>query len=59
MVKPCYYKGERGNKPFDPELMLRIHMLQKPYNPADTAVMNEIIEPCKKASCKMNCPEKR
>ena len=32
MVKPCYYKGERGNKPFDLELMLRIHILQKLYD---------------------------
>ena len=23
MIKPCYYKGERGNKPYDLELMLR------------------------------------
>ena len=44
MVKPYYYKGERGNKPYDLELMLRIHMLQKLYNLADAAVMNEIID---------------
>jgi len=44
MVKPCYYKGERGNKPFDLELMLRIHILQKLYDLADMAVMNEIID---------------
>ena len=24
MIKPCYYKGERGNKPYDLELMLRL-----------------------------------
>ena len=28
MIKPCYYKGERGNKPYDLELMLRIYVLQ-------------------------------
>jgi IS5 family transposase len=44
MVEPYYYKGERGNKPYDLELMLRIHMLQKLYNLADAAVMNEIID---------------
>lgn len=44
MVKPHYYKGERGNKPYDLELMLRIHILQKLYNLADGAVMDEIID---------------
>ena len=44
MVRPHYYKGERGNKPYDLELMLRIHILQKMYNLADMAVMNEIID---------------
>lgn len=44
MVQPHYYKGERGNKPYDLELMLRIHILQKLYNLADSAVMNEIID---------------
>ena len=27
IIKPCYYKGERGNKPYDSKLMLRIHIL--------------------------------
>ena len=27
LIQPCYYKGERGNKPYDLELMLRIYML--------------------------------
>lgn len=27
MIQPHYYKGERGNKPYDLELMLRIHLL--------------------------------
>ena len=27
LIKPCYYKGERGNKPYDLELMLRIYMI--------------------------------
>lgn len=44
LIKPCYYKGERGNKPYDLELMLRIHVLQKLYDLADEAVANEIID---------------
>ena len=28
MIKPCYYKGERGNKPYDLELMLRLYLIQ-------------------------------
>ena len=43
-IQPHYYKGERGNKPYDPELMLRIYVLQNLYNLADMAVMNEIID---------------
>ena len=27
LVRPCYYEGKRGNKPYDLELMLRIHLL--------------------------------
>ena len=43
-IRPHYYKGERGNKPYDLELMLRIYVLQNLYNLADMAVMNEIID---------------
>ena len=43
-IQPHYYKGERGNKPYDLELMLRIYVLQNLYNLADMAVMNEIID---------------
>lgn len=43
-IKPHYYKGERGNKPYDLGLMLRIYVLQNVYNLADMAVMNEIID---------------
>ena len=28
MIKPCYYKGERGNKPYELELMLRLYLIQ-------------------------------
>ena len=30
MIKPCYYKGERGNKSYDLELMLRLYLIQNP-----------------------------
>ena len=43
-IQPQYYKGERGNKPYDLELMLRIFVLQNLYDLADKAVMNEIID---------------
>lgn len=44
IIKPCYYKGERGNKPYDLELMLRIYVLQMLYNVADMAVAAEVID---------------
>jgi len=44
IVKPYYYKGERGNKPFELETMLRIHVLQELYALADMAVMTEVID---------------
>jgi len=44
LIKPCYYKGERGNKPYDLELMLRIYVLQMVYNVADMAVAAEVID---------------
>lgn len=36
-IRPCYYKGERGNKPYDLERMLRIYMIQNLYNLSDMA----------------------
>ena len=44
MIQPCYYKGERGNKPYDLELMLRIYMLQTLYNLSDMATVAEVID---------------
>lgn len=44
IIKPCYYKGECGNKPYDIELMLRIYILQNLYDLADMRVMTEIID---------------
>jgi IS5 family transposase len=44
IIEPHYYKGERGNKPFDLERMLRIHLVQSLYNLSDMATMMEIID---------------
>jgi len=44
LIKPHYYKGERGNKPYDLELMLRIHVLQNLYNLSDEAATCELID---------------
>lgn len=44
IIEPCYYKGERGNKPYPLELMLKIFMLQNVYDLSDMAAMNEIID---------------
>lgn len=44
IIKPYYYKGEHGNKPYDLELMLRIHILQNLYDLSDMRVMTEVID---------------
>ena len=44
IIKPYYYSGERGNKPYELETMLRIYLLQELYDLADMAVMNEVID---------------
>lgn len=44
LVEPCYYEGARGNKPYDLELMLRIHLLQNLYDLSDEGTRNEIID---------------
>ena len=43
-IKPYYYKGERGNKPYDLELMLRIYLLQNLYDLSDMATVAEVID---------------
>ena len=43
-IKPCYYKGERGNKPYDLEQMLRIYILQNLYDLSDMRIMTEVID---------------
>ena len=44
LIRPCYYKGERGNKPYDLERMLRIYMIQNLYNLSDMATVAEVID---------------
>lgn len=44
MIRPHYYKGERGNKPYDLELMLRIYLVQNLYDLSDMATMTEVID---------------
>ncbi len=43
-IKPIYYKGEVGNKPYDLELILRIFILQNLYDLSDMKAMNEVID---------------
>ena len=44
LIQPCYYKGERGNKPYDLELMLRIYLLQNLYDLSDMSTVAEVID---------------
>ena len=44
IIEPHYYKGERGNKPYDLEVMLRIHLVQNLYGLSDMGTMTEVID---------------
>jgi len=44
LIQPCYYKGERGNKPYDLEQMLRIYLIQNLYSLSDMATVAEVID---------------
>ena len=44
MIRLCYYKGERGNQPYELELMLRLYLLQNMYNLSDEATVAEAID---------------
>ena len=44
LIQPCYYKGERGNKPYDLERMLRIYLVQNLYNLSDMGTVAEVID---------------
>lgn len=58
LVQPYYYKGERGNKPYPLELMLKIFILQNLYDLADMKAMNEVIDSrAFTAFCCINSPD--
>ena len=58
LIQPHYYKGERGNRPYELELMLRIFMLQNFYDLAGMKVMNEILDSrAFSAFCCISSPE--
>ena len=44
LIQPYYYKGDRGNKPYDLELMLRLFILQNLYNLSDEGTVAEVID---------------
>ena len=44
LIKPCYYKGEHGNKPYELELMLRIYLIQNLYDISDMATVSEVVD---------------
>ena len=44
LIQPYYYKGERGNKPYELELMLRLFILQNLYNRSDEGTVAEVID---------------
>lgn len=44
IIQPYYYKGERGNKPYDLDFMIRLYMLQNLYNLSDEATAAETID---------------
>ena len=44
LIQPCYYKGERGNKPYPLEIMLRLYLLQNLYDLSDEATVAEAID---------------
>ena len=44
LIEPCYYKGERGNKPYSLGLMLRLYLLQNLYNLSDESTVAEAID---------------
>ena len=44
LIQPCYYKGERGNKPYALELMLRLFILQNLYDLSDEGTVAEVID---------------
>lgn len=44
LIRPYYYEGKYGNKPYELELMLRIHLLQNLYDLSAMGARNEVID---------------
>ena len=44
LIQPRYYKGERGNKPYLLETMLRLCLLQNLYDLSDEATAAKVID---------------
>lgn len=44
LIRPYYYKGERGNKPYELERMLRIYLIQNLYSLSDMGTVAEVID---------------
>ncbi len=44
LIRPWYYEGTRGNKPYDLEVMIRIHLIQNLYDLSDEGTRDEIID---------------
>lgn len=44
IIRPCYYKGERENRPYELGLMLRLYILQNLYNMSDEVTATEVID---------------
>ena len=44
LIQPYYYKGERGNKPYELGLMLRLFILQNLYDLSDEGTVAEVID---------------
>ena len=44
IIEPRYYKEERGNKPYDLELMLRLFVVRNLYSLSDMATRDEAID---------------
>lgn len=44
IIKPYYYRGERGNKPYELELMLRLYILQNLYDLSDMGTAEQAVD---------------
>ena len=44
IIRPFYYEGKVGNKPYELELMVRLYLLQNFYNLSDDMTISEVID---------------